>query len=90
MSGSDSKAWIALGQGSGMAGSNIFVVYLDSSGTNVTLSPRSGEGHFEPDFNGNAKATLLSGSGVSGGFLTANVKCMPAVFVLFSNRLTYL
>ena len=67
--------WVALGQGSQMAGSNIFVVYANGKG-NVTLSPRSGQGQFQPPFNPSAKATLLAGSGIaSDGTLVANVRC---------------
>jgi Cytochrome domain of cellobiose dehydrogenase len=58
-----------------MSGSNIFVIYSSASGNNVTLSPRLGTGHVEPGYNGNAKVTLLEGSGISGDQMIANVKC---------------
>jgi hypothetical protein len=58
-----------------MSGSNMFVVYADGSG-NVTVSPRLGTGHVEPDFNSDARITVLEGSGVqSNGGLTANIRC---------------
>ena len=57
-----------------MAGSNIFVIYSDGRG-NVTLSPRLGEGHFEPVHDTTANVTLLEGSGISGGLMVANVLC---------------
>ena len=63
-----------------MAGSNIFVVYPNSAGTNMTLSPRTGVGEVEPNYNPNAQVTLLSGSGISGGIMTANVKCKVIIF----------
>lgn len=66
--------WVALGQGDSMSGSNIFVVYT-ASDSNVTVSPRLGTGHQMPNFNGDAQVTLLEGSSVSGGKMTANVKC---------------
>ncbi|KAF2637298.1 CBD9-like protein [Massarina eburnea CBS 473.64] len=66
--------WVALGQGTGMSGSNIFVVYTAGNG-NVTLSPRLGTGHTMPTFNSNAQATLLEGSGVTNGKMVANVRC---------------
>ncbi|EME83410.1 uncharacterized protein MYCFIDRAFT_59084 [Pseudocercospora fijiensis CIRAD86] len=74
---STSHEWIALGQGEGMAGANIFVVYLSANGMNVTVSPRLGKGHIEPQHqNGQgANVTLLKGSGVENGTLTANVRC---------------
>jgi hypothetical protein len=57
-----------------MRNSNIFVVYTSGNG-NVTISPRLGVGEREPDFNNDAKVTLLEGSGVSDGKMIANVKC---------------
>ena len=79
--GPTSRSWIALGQGTEMAGSNIFVVYPNSDGSNMTLSPRTGVGEVEPKFNSNAQVTLLSGSGISGGIMTANVKCRFMMFL---------
>jgi hypothetical protein len=58
-----------------MAGANIFVVYSSANGQNVTLSPRLGVGHVMPEYSADAKATLLAGSGISNGVMTANVKC---------------
>jgi len=74
ISGPTSYSWIGLGQGSQMAGSNIFVIYADGQG-NVTLSPRHGVGHFEPEHDRSANVTLLEGSGVSNGRMVANVLC---------------
>lgn len=58
-----------------MANSNMFIVYTSSSGSNVTLSPRTTSSHNAPSSNANAQVTLLEGSGVSNGVMTANVKC---------------
>ena len=58
-----------------MSGSQMFVLYTDSSGTNVTLSPRLGTGHVEPQYNSAAQVTLLDGTGVSNGKMTANFRC---------------
>ena len=66
--------WAALGQGTGMPGSQIFVIYTSGDG-NVTLSPRLGTGTVEPQFNSDAQVTLLEGSGVSNGKMIANVRC---------------
>ena len=67
--------WVGLGQGRGMAGSNIFVLYNSASSDNVTLSPRSGVGHIQPQYNLDAQVLLLDGSGNRDGMLTANVRC---------------
>jgi hypothetical protein len=58
-----------------MTGANIFVVYTSANGKNVTLSPRLGTGHVEPQFNSKAEVSLLDGSGISNGKMIANVKC---------------
>jgi hypothetical protein len=71
--------WVALGQGKGMGSSNMFLVYTSSSGTNVTLSPRTSSGYTAPTLNSATQVTLLEGSGVSNGIMTANVKCMYAI-----------
>ncbi|KIW66704.1 hypothetical protein PV04_06009 [Phialophora macrospora] len=67
--------WIGFGQGSRMAGANMLVVYAADS-TNVTVSPRLGTGHVEPDFNPDASISVLEGSGItSDGTLVANIRC---------------
>lgn len=65
--------WFALGQGMQMAGATMFVVY--TSGNTVTVSPRSGLGEIEPLYNKDAQITILNGSGVHDGVITANVRC---------------
>ncbi|KAJ5822407.1 Alpha/beta hydrolase fold-3 [Penicillium robsamsonii] len=65
--------WFAMGQGRQMAGANMFVVY--TSGNNVTVSPRSGVGEIQPLYNKDAHITILNGSGVRDGVITANVQC---------------
>ncbi|KAK4193314.1 hypothetical protein QBC35DRAFT_511231 [Podospora australis] len=70
-------SWVALGTGSRMSGSNIFVVYQDGNG-NVTVSPRLGTGNTQPQWDQSSTAaqlTLLAGSGVEGNTMTANVAC---------------
>lgn len=67
--------WVALGQGQSMGNSNMFVVYTASGGSNVTISPRTSSGHSNPTVNSDTKLTLLEGSSVSGGVMTANIKC---------------
>ncbi|KAF3908100.1 hypothetical protein ABW21_db0207005 [Orbilia brochopaga] len=74
ITGPASKTWIALGQGTGMVGAHIYVIYADGKG-NVTVSPRLGTGHVEPQFNPDAKVTLLAGSGVVNNQIIANVRC---------------
>ncbi|KAF4446857.1 hypothetical protein F53441_9561 [Fusarium austroafricanum] len=65
--------WIALGTGSGMDGSTMFVVYTDGSG-NVTLSTRKGHGHDMPTHSQMSNVELISGSGVSNKTMVANIQ----------------
>ena len=58
-----------------MSGANIFVVYTDSTGNNVTVSPRLGTGNVQPQHDTAAEIEVLEGSGVSNGVMTANVRC---------------
>jgi hypothetical protein len=76
-----SYQWVAIGIGSGMTGATIFVMYADGTG-NVTISPRTGVGHVMPQFNSAAQVTLLEGSGVANGFMTANFKYVAASSLL--------
>lgn len=71
-----SYSWVALGTGTQMSGSNIFIMYQDGQG-NVTVSARPGTGHREPEYDAStaSQLTLLSGSGVTGDTMVANVRC---------------
>ncbi|TID24384.1 iron reductase domain protein [Venturia nashicola] len=75
MSGPSTNSWIGFGQGSSMSGSKMFIIYANAAGTNVTLSPRKGSGHSQPSFDSSAQVTLVEGSGISNGVMTANIKC---------------
>jgi hypothetical protein len=66
--------WFALGQGSRMISGKLFIVY-SAPGDNVTLSPRSASGHVEPIYNPDIHASLLDGSGIENGTMTANIRC---------------
>lgn len=67
--------WFAWGQGSRMQGANIFVLYSSADGQNVTVSPRLGVEHVEPKFNPQSRLSLLDGSGIHNGVMTANIRC---------------
>jgi hypothetical protein len=75
ISGPTSYDWIGMGTGSGMSGSSMFIIYSNSDGSNVTLSPRKGSGHNMPTYSTDVKAELLAGSGISNGQMVANIKC---------------
>lgn len=76
MRASTRYSWVAMGQGTGMPGANIFVMYADGRG-NVTVSPRAGRGQFMPQFDSNVRIRLLAGSGISsdGQTMVANFAC---------------
>ena len=58
-----------------MAGSLIFMMYSDSTGKNITLSPRLSNDHVEPVYTNSVGISVLPGSGISNGVMTANVMC---------------
>ncbi|OGM41357.1 hypothetical protein ABOM_009917 [Aspergillus bombycis] len=57
-----------------MARTNMFILYSAFS-SNVNLSPRSGQGHFPPVPKLDARVSLLDGSGIQNGMMTANALC---------------
>ncbi len=58
-----------------MAGVNILVVYADGP-SNVTVSPRHGQGHMEPNFDPATRIMVLEGIGVMpDGSIVANARC---------------
>ena len=63
-----------------MAGSLIIIAYPTSNGTYVTVSPRLGTGHTEPEVAPNVTLELLPGTGVltqdSNNTLTVNARCI--------------
>jgi hypothetical protein len=75
ISGPTSYSWIAFGTGSQMKGSDMMIIYTNSDGSNVTVSPRTSSGETTPTFDSTKRITLLAGSGVSNGQMTANIKC---------------
>ncbi|KAF2671316.1 CBD9-like protein [Microthyrium microscopicum] len=75
ITGPTSYSWVSVGTGTGMSGSTMFVIYTSSSGNNITLSTRKGSGHSTPEYDSSVKATLIDGSGVSNGVMTANIRC---------------
>ncbi|KAK5723141.1 hypothetical protein LTR17_013936 [Elasticomyces elasticus] len=75
LSAPTSYQWVALGQGSSMSGANIFIMYTSADGTNVTVSPRLGVGNQQPQQDTTAQISVLEGSGVQNGVMTANVRC---------------
>lgn len=62
-----------MGIGKQMAGSTIFVVYTDGQG-GVSVSPREGTGHFEPQLSTTKTVTVLSGSKADANTVVANFK----------------
>jgi hypothetical protein len=59
-----------------MVGANMFLMYQDGNG-NVTVSSRQSSGHVQPQYDAATASDLelLSGSGVSGDVMVANVRC---------------
>lgn len=49
-------------------------MYADSTGKNITISPRLSASHVEPSYTSNVTYSV-AGSGISNGMMTANVIC---------------
>ncbi|KAH8596445.1 hypothetical protein B0O99DRAFT_620456 [Bisporella sp. PMI_857] len=76
LSGPSASSWIAVGMGSNkMDNSMIFMMYADSTGSNITLSPRFGNGNYEPSYTKDITVSVLPGSGIANGIMTANAMC---------------
>jgi hypothetical protein len=67
-------SWVALGTGTQMSDTNMFIMYQDGEG-NVTLSNRQAGGHSPPSVVNASTLTLLAGSGVKDGVMVANFRC---------------
>ncbi|KAH6664281.1 integral membrane protein-like protein [Halenospora varia] len=73
-----SYQWVGFGIGSQMANAQIFVMYANAAGNNVTLSGRNGgRGRVPPTTDSTLQSglTLLTGSGIVGGNMVAYVHC---------------
>lgn len=74
--GPASSSWIAIGMGNDkMDDSLIFMIYADSTGKNVTISPRLSYGHVEPSYDSSISVTAQPGTGINNGNYTANIVC---------------
>jgi hypothetical protein len=71
--------WAAIGTGSQMPGSKMMVIYPSANGQNITLSTRnSNGGNVMPQYDSSIQASLMDGSGLTGGVMTANIRCASA------------
>lgn len=53
----------------------MFMAYSDSTGKNVTLSPRLSYGHVEPSYTKNITVEVLAGTKIENGNYTVNAMC---------------
>lgn len=53
----------------------MFIMYADTTGKNVTVSPRLSYGNIEPSYTSNVTYTVALGSGISNSTMTASVQC---------------
>jgi hypothetical protein len=58
-----------------MANTLVFMAYADSSGKNVTLSPRLAYGNAEPAYTSDIKLEILAGTGIFNATMKVNAKC---------------
>lgn len=53
----------------------MFILYSDSTGNNITLSPRRGHGNTEPTYTKDIEVNVLAESGIFNGMMKANAMC---------------
>lgn len=73
--GPASASWIGFGFGSQMQNSLMFVAYASQDGKNVTISPRLGTGHVEPQHTTDVTVSTFAGTGLQDGVYTINAMC---------------
>ncbi|KAF8427895.1 hypothetical protein EV426DRAFT_529278, partial [Tirmania nivea] len=69
------SGWAGVGLGTRMRGATIFVIYPNAANTNLTLSPRTGEGNIEPQHDSSIDATVLGGTEIKDGKWIMNFVC---------------
>jgi Cytochrome domain of cellobiose dehydrogenase/Eukaryotic cytochrome b561 len=69
------QAWVGFGFGTRMKDALIFVHYKSEDGENITVSPRIGIGHVEPQFTSAVGVTLLEGTYVDNETYNINGHC---------------
>ncbi|CAD6444653.1 64ed4aa7-5d22-46e6-b052-7faf0cc60abd [Sclerotinia trifoliorum] len=76
ISGPSSCSWIAVGMGSDkMKNSLMFMMYADSTGNNVTLSPRIATGENEPSHTKDIVVEAFAGTRIFNDTFTWNGRC---------------
>ncbi|KAF1973819.1 CBD9-like protein [Bimuria novae-zelandiae CBS 107.79] len=72
---SPAYSWVGVGFGEGMRDSLMLVMYLNADGDNVTVSPRYGHSHAEPELAPDIKLELLNGTGIQDEMFVLNALC---------------
>ncbi|EPS40423.1 hypothetical protein H072_5730 [Dactylellina haptotyla CBS 200.50] len=75
VTGAAAKGWTAVGIGNRMAGSLMFIIYPGTASANVTVSPRLSSGQIAPHYYPQTDVTILEGSGIIDGQITALFTC---------------
>ncbi|KAK5165692.1 uncharacterized protein LTR77_008615 [Saxophila tyrrhenica] len=60
------NAWVGVGIGDQMKDALMFIAYPAGNDKDVTISPRIGSGHTEPEYQSDLKLDLQSGKGLTG------------------------
>jgi len=75
LNGPSKFSWIAVGAGSEMKNSLMFIAYTSSDGKNVTLSPRVASENAEPIYNTSFDVAILPGTAISNNNFIVNAQC---------------
>ncbi|KAF3907023.1 hypothetical protein AA313_de0207411 [Arthrobotrys entomopaga] len=75
VTGAAAKGWTAVGIGTQMAGALMFIIYPGTASANVTVSPRLSSGEIAPQYYPQTDVSILEGSGIVDGQITALFTC---------------
>ncbi|KAJ5587478.1 uncharacterized protein N7459_003243 [Penicillium hispanicum] len=75
LSGPTDYSWLAVGTGSEMKNSLMFIVYANAKGDNITVSPRLSSGEQEPRYSSSIAFDILEGTGIANNSMTLNARC---------------
>lgn len=73
-----STGWAAVGTGSRMVGSTMFIIYRDGKG-GLTVSPRSTDSYSVPQYDDDIVIKVLNGTGIVKGIWSANIECTNCI-----------
>ncbi|CAI6341124.1 unnamed protein product [Periconia digitata] len=72
---SPAYSWVGVGFGESMKNALMLIVYPNSNGNNVTVSPRVSTDNTEPTFSSDVKLDILPGTGITDEMFVLKARC---------------